>query len=123
MRSLDRPAKRQDRTVPVLALSKQEAHARFVVIGDVAGALNGWPVMLGSRTLQIVPADSSTRRVEQAFRRLGAEPAGDAPDGQDRWLLPNGGEIRVTPVVAGHEGLSRPRARRRDDADRPRCGG
>jgi hypothetical protein len=25
MRSLDRPAKRQDRTVPVLALSKQEA--------------------------------------------------------------------------------------------------
>ena len=89
---------------PIGVLAQLAGHARFVVIGDVAGALNGWPVMLGSRSLQVVSADSSTRRIEQVARRLGAERTDDGQDGQRRWLLPNGGELRMTPVVVGTGG-------------------
>ncbi len=89
---------------PIGVLGQLAGQARFVVVGDVAGALNGWPVMLGSRALQVVSADSSTRRVEQAARRLGAQRADDRPGGQGYWRLPNGGHLRVTPDVAGTGG-------------------
>lgn len=83
---------------PVEALTRLAGHARFVVVGDVAGALHGWPVMLGSRALQIVPAESSVRRVEQIAQRLGAELVDGDPRHGQRWLLPNGGELHVTPA-------------------------
>lgn len=89
---------------PLDVLSGLAGLARFVVVGDVAGALNGWPVMLGSRILQIVPAASAMGRVERIAKRLGAQLAGDDHDRGQRWLLPAGGELRVTPALAGTRG-------------------
>jgi transcriptional regulator with XRE-family HTH domain len=89
---------------PISVLRELAGQARFVVVGDVAGALNGWPVMLGSRTLQIVPAGSASHRVEQVVRRLGAESVDENSDEQTCWRLLEGGELRVTPDVAGTGG-------------------
>ena len=49
---------------PIGILSELAGQARFVVIGNVAGAFHGWPILLGGRTLHVVPADASMRRVE-----------------------------------------------------------
>jgi transcriptional regulator with XRE-family HTH domain len=89
---------------PVGILSELAGQARFVVIGDVAGALHGWPILLGLRTLHIVPADTTIPRVEQAARRLGAEPAEDADRGARRWVLPTGAELQATLVPPGTRG-------------------
>lgn len=89
---------------PLGVLKELAGRARFVVVGDVAGVLNGWPVMLGSRTVQIVPAGSTTHRIEQVVRRLGAECIDENSDEQTCWRLSDGGELRVTPDVAGTGG-------------------
>jgi transcriptional regulator with XRE-family HTH domain len=91
---------------PVGMLSELGRHTRFVVTGGVAGALHGWPIMLGTRTLEVVPADPAMRRVEAAARRLGGEPAQDDPDGSRRWVLPAGAELHATPVPPGTRGYS-----------------
>jgi transcriptional regulator with XRE-family HTH domain len=89
---------------PIGTLSELAEHSRFVVVGDVAGALHGWPVMLGARTLEVVPADPTMRRVEAAARRLGAAGREDRPGGFSRWPLPSGGELRATLTPPGTDG-------------------
>ncbi len=89
---------------PVGVLGELARRSRFVVVGRVAGALHGWPITLGKRELEVVPSDPAMRRVEQAARRLGAEPAEDAPEGSRRWLLPSGAQLRATPLPPGTRG-------------------
>jgi transcriptional regulator with XRE-family HTH domain len=95
---------------PIGILSELAGQARFVVIGNVAGAFHGWPIMLGGRTLHVVPADASMRRVELAARRLGGEPAEEGSDGLRRWVLPGGVELHATllpPGTRGYRDLAR----------------
>ncbi len=95
---------------PLGTLTELAGQARFVVIGDVAGALHGWPIVLGARTLHVVPADTAMRRVEHAARRLGAELADEGTDGRRRWVLPAGGELHATllpPGTRGYRDLAR----------------
>jgi hypothetical protein len=74
------------------------------VIGDVAAALHGSPVMLGARTLHVVPAETALRRIEQTARRLDAQPSAEGTAQTQRWTLPTGGELRVTPLPPGTRG-------------------
>ena len=90
---------------PVGMLSELAGQARFVVVGDVAGALHGWPIVLGWRVLHVVPAETSMGRVEQTARRLGGERAEDGSDGSKRWVLPSGAELRATLMPAGTRGF------------------
>jgi transcriptional regulator with XRE-family HTH domain len=89
---------------PIGILSELAGQARFVVIGNVAGAFHGWPIMLGGRTLHVVPADASMRRVEHAARRLRGEPAEKGSDGSRRWVLPKGAELHATLLPSGTRG-------------------
>jgi transcriptional regulator with XRE-family HTH domain len=91
---------------PIGMLSELAGHTRFVVAGAVAGALHGWPIMLGARTLEVVPADPTMRRIEAAARRLGGEPAEDLANGSRRWVLGTGAELQATPVPPGTRGYS-----------------
>jgi hypothetical protein len=85
-------------------LSELAGQARFVVIGNVAGALHGWPILLAGRRLHIAPAETAMPRVEQAARRLGAEPAELGDHAPRRWVLPSGAELHATPVPPGTRG-------------------
>ncbi len=91
---------------PIGILCELAEDTRFVVIGRVAGAFNGWPIMLGTRTLHAVPADTSEEAIERLTRRLGAEPAEEGEDGAQRWLLPSGAELHVSAVPPGTRGYS-----------------
>lgn len=91
---------------PIGVLGELAQHARFVVAGAVAGALNGWPIVLGARTLEVVPADPTMRHIDTAMRRLGAEAGPDAPAGSRRWVLASGAELHATPVPPGTRGYS-----------------
>ncbi len=89
---------------PMGMLGELAQHTRFVVAGPVAGALHGWPIMLGARTLEVVPADPAMRRLDAAMRHLGGEPAQDAPPGSRRWVLGMGAELHATLVPSGTQG-------------------
>jgi hypothetical protein len=89
---------------PLEILGRLAGHVRFVVVGDVAGALQGWPIMLGARTLDLLVGDTAMGRIEQAIARLDGRPAGDAPSGLSRWFLPDGGELRASISASGTRG-------------------
>jgi len=89
---------------PIGALVELTGQARFVVIGDVAGALHGSPVLLGARTLHVVPAETALRRVEQTARRLDAQPIPEGTAQTLRWTMPTGGELHATPLPPGTRG-------------------
>jgi transcriptional regulator with XRE-family HTH domain len=90
---------------PLGMLNELAGQARFVVIGDVAGALHGWPILLGERVLHIVPAETAIDRVEDAARRLDAEPAQEEEsEGALRWVLPSGAQLQATVVPGGTRG-------------------
>lgn len=89
---------------PLAMLNELAGQARFVVIGDVAGALHGWPILLGERVLEIVPAETAIGRVQDAAHRLGAEPVRDQPEGTRRWVLPSGVQLHGTLVPGGTRG-------------------
>jgi transcriptional regulator with XRE-family HTH domain len=89
---------------PIGALTELAGQARFVVIGDVAGALHGSPIVLGARTLHVVPAETALRRVEQIARRLDAQPMAEGAAQTQRWALPAGGELRATSLPPGTRG-------------------
>jgi len=89
---------------PLEILGQLVGQVRFVVVGDVAGALQGWPIMLGARTLEVLIADTAIGRIEQAMVRLDGRPAEDAPAGQSRWRLPDGGELHASISAAGTRG-------------------
>jgi transcriptional regulator with XRE-family HTH domain len=90
---------------PLGMLRELAGQARFVVIGDVAGALHGWPILLGERVLEIVPAESAIGRVEDAARRLASEPVEEeGSETSRRWVLPSGAQLLGTPVPGGTRG-------------------
>jgi transcriptional regulator with XRE-family HTH domain len=89
---------------PIGALAELAGQARFIVVGDVAGALHGSPIVLGARTLHVVPAETALRRVEQAARRLDAQPMAEGAAQTQRWALPAGGELHATPLPPGTRG-------------------
>lgn len=89
---------------PIGMLCELSKDARFVVIGRVAGAFNGWPVMLGTPVLQVVPQETSAASLEQSVRRLGAEEAGGGEDGARRWLLASGAELHLSTMPPGTRG-------------------
>jgi transcriptional regulator with XRE-family HTH domain len=89
---------------PIGMLCELAKDARFVVIGRVAGAFNGWPVMLGTPILQVVAADTSADAIERAARHLGAERAGEGEDGVNRWVLASGAELHVSVELRGTRG-------------------
>jgi transcriptional regulator with XRE-family HTH domain len=90
---------------PIGMLGELAGQARFVVIGDVAAALHGWPILLGERVLEIVPAESATGRVADAARRHGAKPVEDErSEASQRWVLPSGAQLQATPVPGGTRG-------------------
>lgn len=89
---------------PIGTLAALAGQARFVVIGDVAGALHGSPIMLGARILHVVPAQTALSRVEQVARRLGSTPLPDDTGQTPRWALPDGGELHTTALPAGTRG-------------------
>lgn len=89
---------------PLGALAALAGQARFVVIGDVAGALHGSPIMLGARTLHVVSAETALPRIEQVAKRLDAAPIPDDAEQTRRWELPAGGELHATPLPAGTRG-------------------
>jgi transcriptional regulator with XRE-family HTH domain len=91
---------------PIGILCELAEDVRFVVIGRVAGAFNGWPIMLGTRALHVVPAENSEESVVRATRRLAAEAAGEGEDGSERWVLPSGAELHVTAAPPGTRGYS-----------------
>ena len=91
---------------PLGMLNELAGHARFVVIGDVAGALHGWPILLGERVLHIVPAETAIGRVEDAARRLGAEPAQEQSEASQNWVLPSGAQLQATLLPGGTRGYS-----------------
>ena len=117
-RSRDALARRTAGFDPIGMLCELAKDAQFVVIGKVAGAFNGWPIMLGTRTLQVVPADSSVEAVEEVARRLGAEPAGEGEDQR----APLGAYLRRGAArergASRHGWLPRPRAGRSERPDR-----
>jgi transcriptional regulator with XRE-family HTH domain len=89
---------------PIGLLRELVADARFVVIGRVAGAFNGWPVMLGTPILQVVAGDASTDAIEDAARRLGAKRSGEGEDGAQRWVLDSGAELHISVELRGTHG-------------------
>jgi transcriptional regulator with XRE-family HTH domain len=89
---------------PIGMLRELAKDSRFVVIGKVAGAFNGWPIVLGTPALHVVPADLSADAIERSARRLGAEPAGEGEDGAQLWVLASGAELHVSAAPRGTRG-------------------
>ena len=109
MEPVDRVTRLARRTAgfdPIGMLHELSKDARFVVIGRVAGAFNGWPVMLGTPLLHVVPAEASVDAIEQAARRLGGEPVGEGEDHAQRWVLASGTELQVSAAPRGTHGYS-----------------
>jgi hypothetical protein len=85
--------------------------ARFIVIGAVAAALHGSPLHVGSRGVEIVPAEDeeSTAALHVALRGLGAHML--AVDDTYRgladlvqWELPRGGAVTIVQTPADTRG-------------------
>lgn len=74
------------------------------MIGDVAGALHGSPIMLGARTLHVVPAETALRRIEQTARRLDAQPSAEGTAQTQRWTRAHRREMHATPLLLGTRG-------------------
>jgi transcriptional regulator with XRE-family HTH domain len=99
------PAWMTDGFDPLHVLERLAGRARFVVIGEVAGALNGWPLMLGKRMLEIVAAETALARIEQTARQMGAQDAMYDQAHTNCWsLLPAGGELHVGTTAPGTGG-------------------
>lgn len=93
--------------LPILeALAK--ARVRHVIVGRVAGALHGSPLLVSPPELTVVPADepANNRALETALRALGAEPAAldDSFAGLhaiEPWLLTDATRVAVLRAPAG----------------------
>jgi len=94
--------------LPVLA-TLEAADVRFVLVGTLAGALRGSPLLPVDATLALVPAADAPNlvRLEAALAEMG----GARSDADDVWLLPKlGGEIAIVlrpPGTSGYSDLRR----------------
>jgi len=105
---------------PIGMLRELSKDAQFVVVGKVAGAFNGWPIMPGGRTLRVVPSDSSVEALKEVARRLGAEPGGEGEDHTKRWVFPARRGAAREHDASRHAWLPRSRAGRNERSDRSR---
>lgn len=100
-----RLSRRMGKGFDALGVLREVAVAgEVVLVGDVAGALHGWPLMLGRRTVEVVPADTAIDAVQALAERLGGRLQDTGDDGGSRWLLPGGGMLSLTPVPRGTRG-------------------
>ncbi len=76
------------------------------MIGNVAGAFHGWPILLGRRRLHVVPAGVATHHVDEVVGTLGAEPAENGPDESRWWVLPSGAQLHATLAPSGTRGYA-----------------
>ncbi len=79
-----------------------------VVVGEVAGALQGWPLSLGGRVLELVVGERDRDRLLAVLRAAGAQPAAMV-DRRPRWqaqnvervVLPDGTAVELLHAPAG----------------------
>lgn len=99
-----------DHVAPLAALERHQVD--YVLIGWVAGALHGWPIMLTRYDcVEIVPApgQANQSRLGRAFAELAAHalPVDDDHRGTHTihpWELGSGGQVLITPTPAGTRG-------------------
>ncbi len=84
--------------VPILG-ALAETGAPAIVLGELAGALHGWPLVL-SGTVEVC-ARSAGSAMDVALERLGARRGAD-----DVYELPGGGTLILTDVPPGTSGFS-----------------
>lgn len=92
----------------VRVLAELAAAARVIVIGEVAGALHGWPLALGGDVLQLAPDPATVDRLPAALHAAGAEAPNAAMPGV--WRLSDGGAVQLVarpPGTAGFRDLHR----------------
>jgi transcriptional regulator with XRE-family HTH domain len=94
------PAGSFDR-VELMARLAAAGAQRMIVVGEVAGALHGWPLMLDGNVLELVPHPAAVHELEATLDQLGARPAG----GSGEWRLADGGRAVVSAVPPGTTGF------------------
>ncbi|MGI8903760.1 MAG: hypothetical protein ACR2IP_08945 [Solirubrobacteraceae bacterium] len=77
-----------------------------VVLGEVAGALQGWALSLGGRVLELVVDERDRERLLAVLRAAGAQPAAMV-DRRPRWRA-DGVERLVLPAGTGIELMRQP---------------
>ena len=96
-----------------------DAGIEMVLVGRVAGAVNGWPITLDDLRIEVVPA--SLPALRQAAKQLGFEhvndaqwtltgPFADRRLGQAQWILPANGRLiahEQPPRTRGYADLAR----------------
>lgn len=82
---------------------------RVIVVGEVAGALHGWPLMLGGGVVELVPHPAALDELESGLDQLGAKRAGP-----NEWGLRDEGRVSLTTQPPGTAGF---RDIHRDAAD------
>lgn len=94
-----------------VAAALYRAEVRYVLVGAVAAAAHGWPIILGRREYMIVPDDAKRNlaRLQEAAVALGAaeREEEDLYAGLEltwRWPLPQGGSLAATPAPVGTRG-------------------
>jgi transcriptional regulator with XRE-family HTH domain len=103
------PAERVRRLSPPGSFDRVELLARLVaagaqrmiVVGEVAGALHGWPLMLDGNVLELAPHPAAVHELETTLGQLGAE-RDIAPGGL---RLPDGGRVALTALPPGTGGF------------------
>jgi transcriptional regulator with XRE-family HTH domain len=94
-----------------IAAALYRAEVRYVLVGAVAAAARGWPIILGRGEYLIVPEDAKRNlsRLQQAARALGAgeRQTEDPYAGLEvtwRWPLPDGGSLAASLQPIGTRG-------------------
>jgi hypothetical protein len=75
-----------------------DARAPVIVIGEVAGALHGWPLVLGGNAVEVCARGDAAGTV---LERLGANDAGAGT-----YELPSGGHLVITDAPKGTMGYA-----------------
>ena len=76
-----------------------DSGAPAIVIGEIAGALHGWPLVLGGDALEIC-ARAQDRSITAALEQLDARPGGES-----EYSLASAGRIKITEVPPGTGGF------------------
>jgi transcriptional regulator with XRE-family HTH domain len=94
-----------------IAAALYSAEVRYVLVGAVAAAARGWPILLGRGEYLIVPEDSQRNltRLHRAASALGAtDPEIEDPhpgaEVISRWPLPDGGSLAASTYPIGTRG-------------------
>ena len=96
-----------------IAAALYRAELRYVLVGAVAAAARGWPILLGRGEYLIVPEDATRnfKRLQRAADALGAgelqiEEPYAGTEVTWRWPLPQGGSLAAVTHPVGTRGYS-----------------